>query len=177
MIHDLQINFKKKRVEWVNSYLYNHLLTLQNNSIQRWLFFVELQIMTMCDSAPGLGKVGCLPFWANPWEYFYPFGLPLPTCSDSIRKSLLGWKWSKLTRVNAQKCEEQVLLDVKLEKDHLSCAWSHLRKRWNLCFETFLLQTRATSVEPWGLVPCQGWLCLCCWPGTATGSHCCNSAK
>lgn len=86
-------------------------------------FFVELQVMTMCDSAPGLGKVGCLPFWASPWEYFYPFGLPLPTCSDSIRKSLLGWKWSKLTRVNAQKCEEQVLLDVKLEKDHLSCAW------------------------------------------------------
>lgn len=40
-----------------------------------------------------------------------------------MRKSLLSCKWSKLTRVNAQKkSKEQLLLNVKLEKDGLSCA-------------------------------------------------------
>lgn len=46
-----------------------------------WAFFVELQIMTVCESAPSLGKVAwakSLPFWANPWEYFYPFRLHFP---------------------------------------------------------------------------------------------------
>lgn len=40
MIHDLQINLKKKkRVERVNSCLHKQLLTLQNNSIQKGVGF------------------------------------------------------------------------------------------------------------------------------------------
>lgn len=38
MIHDLQINLKgeknKGRVEWVNSYIYDQVLTLQSNTIK-----------------------------------------------------------------------------------------------------------------------------------------------
>lgn len=40
-----------------------------------------------------------------------------------------------------------------------------------------LLQAQATSVEPWGLVPCQGHLFLCCWHHTANGSPGCDSVR
>lgn len=141
-----------------------------------WAFFVELQIMTMCESAPGLGKVGCLPFLANPWEYFYLFRLHCPPAqilSGSHSWVENGASWQESMH---KKCKEQVLLNVKLKRTICPMP-GHPRKWWNLCFETFLLQTQAMSVKPWGLVPCQGWLCLCCWQGTATGSLSCNSAK
>lgn len=135
MIHDLQINLKEKKiVERVNSYLHNQLLTLQNNSIQRCGIFLWNCRWWQCESAPGLGKVCCLPFWVNPWEYFCPFRLHCPWGSQSWVAN--GASWQALTH---KKSKKQLVLIVKLEKDHLSCAWSHLRKWWNPCFEMFLL--------------------------------------
>lgn len=81
-----------------------------------WAFFVELQIMTTCESAPGLGKVGCLPFLANPWEYFYLFRLHCPPAqilSGSHSWVENGARWQESMH---KKCKEQVLLNVKLKR-------------------------------------------------------------
>lgn len=81
MIHDLQISLKgKKKEEWVNSYLYNQLLTLQNNTIKGVGFY--------CGAVHN-DSVRVLQVWVK-WTVF-PFGQILGNisiCSDSITQLL-----------------------------------------------------------------------------------------
>lgn len=159
MIHVLQMNLKKKTnkkqlrdiSKLIHTTNFSLFRTTWPEHTKVWALFVELQIMLKCVRWPGQSGLSC-PSWQILRNISVHIRTALPSCSDIIRKSLLSSKQSKLTGVNAQQSKEQVLLNVKLAKDHLSCASSHLRKRWKPRFEPFSCykpRPRLWSPEDW----------------------------
>lgn len=109
--------------------------------------------MLKCARWPGQSGLSC-PFWQILGSIS---SIQTPSCPaaqvSNHSRAAKGANWPELMHTQKKECTEQQLLNVKLAKDHLCCASSHLRKQQKPRFEPFLCykpRPRLWSPEDWG---------------------------